>query len=269
MYQNVLSAIKRIFKHCNHASIANYSAETAEFYFLRTDKIERTSYLYKGLRSYESLNNLQPFIVQDLAKERIGTSDEEIYEQGVRSYIVFPISFEKKLYASLNVSFDVADSINSEVFDLVEEISESLTLVLNQLKLQDELSEKNKDITDSITYANRIQRALYPDSTYLDKLVKTKSIIFRPRDIVSGDFYWMEKIDNSLLFAVGDCTGHGVPGAMLSMLAQSLLNQTVNEKRITEPALILKYLCMSFSHVLKRANVNIKDGFDISIVNIN
>ena len=79
----------------------------------------------------------------------------------------------------------------------------------------------------------------------------------------------MEKSGDNSLFAVEDCTGHGVPGAMLSMLAQSLLNQAVNEKRIIEPSLILKYLCVSFTHVLKRANVNLKDGIDISIVNIN
>lgn len=88
-------------------------------------------------------------------------------------------------------------------------------------------------------------------------------------DIVSGDFYWMEKSGDNLLFAVEDCTGHGVPDAMLSMLAKSLLNQAVNEKRIAEPSLILKYLCVSFTHALKRANVNLKDGIDISIVNIN
>jgi len=269
LYINVLAALKRTFKDCQQISITNYIDDTAEFNYLRNGKLDKINYSFKTLRNYHPFQSLRPVIVQDLEKDIFDPIEERLSHDGIRSYISYPIFFEKKLYASLNADFGYANAISVDVFDLIEQICESLALVLNQLKLQSELAEKNKDITDSINYANRIQKALYPDSEYLKQLVKANSIIFKPRDIVSGDFYWMEKSGDNLLFAVGDCTGHGVPGAMLSMLAQSLLNQAVNEKRILEPSLILKYLCVSFTHALKRANVNLKDGFDISIVNIN
>jgi DNA-binding NtrC family response regulator len=92
-----------------------------------------------------------------------------------------------------------------------------------------EIEEKSKSLTDSIIYARRIQDALLPESNRLEDLVTDSFIFSQPKDIVSGDFYWFEKHEDHLLIAVADCTGHGVPGALMSVVGTSLLNKIVNE----------------------------------------
>ncbi|RLD64255.1 MAG: hypothetical protein DRJ01_01555, partial [Bacteroidetes bacterium] len=86
------------------------------------------------------------------------------------------------------------------------------------LKQNNQIKEKNKDVTDSINYAQRIQTALLPSSSYIENILDDYFILYKPKDIVSGDFYWIKQINNYTLFAVADCTGHGVPGAFMSML---------------------------------------------------
>lgn len=98
-----------------------------------------------------------------------------------------------------------------------------------------ELEEKNKDITDSINYAQKIQAALMASDSFLQKNLNEYFIYYKPKDIVSGDFYWAEKSGTRFLFSVCDCTGHGVPGAFMSLLNISKLNETVNDKKITSP----------------------------------
>ncbi len=101
-----------------------------------------------------------------------------------------------------------------------------------------ELEEKNKDITDSIHYAKRIQKALMASDGILKKNLAEYFLMYKPKDIVSGDFYWAEQKDSGFMLAVCDCTGHGVPGAFMSLLNITILNETVNEKKICSPDLI-------------------------------
>jgi len=102
------------------------------------------------------------------------------------------------------------------------------------------IEEKNKDITDSITYAKRIQRALLTSESIFDRSLKEYFIFYEPKDIVSGDFYWATTAPNgNFLLLTGDCTGHGVPGAFMSLLNISMVNEIVNVRGITDPAAIL------------------------------
>ena len=122
------------------------------------------------------------------------------------------------------------------------------------------ISEKNKDITDSINYAQRIQKALLASDNLLKKNLKEYFIFFRPKDIVSGDFYWAAEKDGRFYLAVCDSTGHGVPGAFMSLLNISFLNEAITERRIVNPNEI-------FNHVRQRLIENIssdgaKDGMD-------
>jgi serine phosphatase RsbU (regulator of sigma subunit) len=100
------------------------------------------------------------------------------------------------------------------------------------------LKEKNKEITDSFHYAQRIQKALMASNHSLNKNLPDYFVLYLPKDIVSGDFYWAEETDGRFLLAVCDCTGHGVPGAFMSLLNITKLNETVREKKITTPNLI-------------------------------
>ncbi|WP_338814363.1 SpoIIE family protein phosphatase [Bernardetia sp. Wsw4-3y2] len=141
-----------------------------------------------------------------------------------------------------------------------------------ELQIQSEqLENANKHTTDSIRYALRIQEAVLPSFSDLDNLFGEKNVIvfYSPKDIVSGDFYWAKGKAKNKIIVVADCTGHGVPGAMLTMIGESLLNNIVLEKGITEPALILDALQVYFSTLFSGSVHNIRDGMDISISTIN
>jgi serine phosphatase RsbU (regulator of sigma subunit) len=130
--------------------------------------------------------------------------------------------------------------------------------------------EKNKDITDSINYAKRIQDAMLSKSEARFLNDDNFFIFYRPRDIVSGDFYWYAQFNDTLIIAAADCTGHGVPGALMSMIGSTLLNSIVNDMKILQPSHILKLLDESIQIALKQ-NVDLvsnKDGMDIAICNI-
>jgi serine phosphatase RsbU (regulator of sigma subunit) len=129
------------------------------------------------------------------------------------------------------------------------------------------LNEQNEQIKDSITYARRLQDAILPSN--LNELLPDSFILFKPRDIVSGDFYWVEKTENGVYFAVADCTGHGVPGAMVSMVGNSGLNQVIFEKETVETNEILDELSDFVESTFTKTGENVKDGMDMSICRLN
>jgi len=133
-----------------------------------------------------------------------------------------------------------------------------------------EIEENNKSMTDSINYAKLIQEAMLPEKAVLTNYFPNSLIIFRPKDIVSGDFYWFVERDNKLLIAVADCTGHGVPGSLMSMIGYSLLNEIVNVKKIREPAEILSKLNKGIRRTLKQDKTGNQrcDGMDIALCSI-
>lgn len=134
-----------------------------------------------------------------------------------------------------------------------------------------ELEEKNRDITSSIEYARRIQEAILPSKENIFNKLHKVFILYRPKDIVSGDFYWFGEKDGTKIFAVVDCTGHGVPGAFMSMIGHNLLHQIVTEKAIIDPAEILNNLHKGIQVALRQGNneINTNDGMDVSIITIN
>ncbi len=137
-------------------------------------------------------------------------------------------------------------------------------------KQRDEISSQKKEITDSIHYAKRIQNALLMQHEFANDLLGDHFILMKPKAIVSGDFYWITKIDHQLIFAVADCTGHGVPGGFMSMLGIAFLNEIVNKEKITQPALILNELRTNIITSLKQKGVSLeqKDGMDIALCNL-
>lgn len=134
-----------------------------------------------------------------------------------------------------------------------------------------ELEEKNRDITGSIVYAKRIQEAILPSKDTIYQKLNKVFILYQPKDIVSGDFYWFAEENGHKIFAVVDCTGHGVPGAFMSMIGHNLLHQIVLEKGITEPGDILNHLHKGVQDALRQGHneINTNDGMDVSIIAIN
>ena len=134
-----------------------------------------------------------------------------------------------------------------------------------------ELAEKNKDITDSIRYAKRIQEAILPPPSVIKKYLPNSFVFSKPKDIVSGDFYWVEhKVDN-VLFAAVDCTGHGVPGAFMSIVGYDILGQALTETDSVSPAQLLDRLNRGVSETLKQASddIKVRDGMDVALCMLN
>ncbi|MGZ3862871.1 MAG: two-component regulator propeller domain-containing protein [Bacteroidia bacterium] len=140
--------------------------------------------------------------------------------------------------------------------------------VVEAVKLQ--LEEKNKDITDSINYAKRIQEAILPSQAAIFKNFPEAFIYYKPKDIVSGDFYWFSEVGEYYFVAAVDCTGHGVPGAFMSLIASTLLNDIVNEKKITQPSEILQTLNNRIIEALKqdKDDSSSRDGMDMAICRV-
>jgi serine phosphatase RsbU (regulator of sigma subunit) len=132
------------------------------------------------------------------------------------------------------------------------------------------LERKNRDITDSIQYAQRIQNSVLQEPTLLQKLIPNSFLLFLPKDIISGDFYWWADLVDAYVLAVADCTGHGVPGAFMSLLGANLLNKVVKEYGITEPSAILQSLNTQLQHTFNQNNTfeQSLDGMDIAICTI-
>ncbi|MCW3086565.1 MAG: protein serine/threonine phosphatase [Bacteroidetes bacterium] len=135
------------------------------------------------------------------------------------------------------------------------------------LKEQNEIiEEKNKSITDSINYAKRLQNAILPSREIVTNILPEHFILYQPKDIVSGDFYWVSHHDTKFMIAAVDCTGHGVPGALLSIVGHSAINQTVNELGITQPAKVLDSMNTLIKKILHQdKGSDIRDGMDMAL----
>ncbi len=142
---------------------------------------------------------------------------------------------------------------------------------INKQKAQ--IEEQNQEITDSVHYAERIQQALLVNMTNLDEFFRESFIFHLPRDIVSGDFYWYTQQKDEIVLAVVDCTGHGVPGAFMTIIANDALNQIVNDNKITEPKRILEELDTKVQVSLNQQNGrkegSTNDSMDLMIANFN
>lgn len=133
--------------------------------------------------------------------------------------------------------------------------------------LKKEIEEKHFNVTQSIKYALRIQRAILPAEDFFKQLLPDSFVLYKPKDIVSGDFYWVGEFNDKILFSVIDCTGHGVPGAFMSMLGSSMLNQALIEHEITKPSEILSYLSNAVQKYLHHSIEGsvVKDGMDLAV----
>ncbi len=148
--------------------------------------------------------------------------------------------------------------------------NKKLVTLNNEVHRQrNQLLEKNQAITDSILYASRIQSALLTSEHYIKRFIPEFFIINQPKDIVSGDFYWSYHQDGKMYFMCADCTGHGVPGAFMSLLGINFLNEIVIEKRITSPELVLNELRKEIILSLnQQGNTETQDGMDCTFCNI-
>jgi PAS domain S-box-containing protein len=137
--------------------------------------------------------------------------------------------------------------------------------ITERVKAQKLIEEQKESITDSIQYAKRIQQAILPNQKMLDNYFSDHFIYFKPRDIVSGDFYWMSEVDDKLVLMAADCTGHGVPGAFMSMLGVSFLNEIVTKQNCQKASFILNKLRDQIISALSQSGNKANDGMDVAL----
>lgn len=187
-------------------------------------------------------------------KSRTWTLDEQNFAASLADTIALVLEQHERLKTDkLKEAYAQLELINQEV-----------------IKQKEEIEENAKNLTESIKYAKRIQQNILPTKEVLNSLFKNYFVIFRPRDIVGGDFYWVAGHENKRIVVVADGTGHGVPGAFLTMIGNILLNQIVNEKKILRPADILYWLHIGVRQTLKQdvEDSTSRDGMDVTLVTI-
>lgn len=151
---------------------------------------------------------------------------------------------------------------------LLQSIGSATAIALSNIKAYNIIEQKNKEVTDSIRYAQTIQESMLPTEKEIKRSVGDHYVIYQPKDIVSGDFYWIGYSEGFQYAAVADCTGHGVPGAFMSMVGSSLLREILYEKEITSPADMLEYLDDEIRRSLRQTGEegSNTDGMDIVLI---
>lgn len=183
-------------------------------------------------------------------------------------YPYTPLSNEDVLgHALVKMRYELAE--NERILEQkVKERTAEVVRQKEEIERQSEkLEELYKDVTDSIRYAKRLQDSILPQSSLIERLLPESFVLFKPKDIVSGDFYWVSETEDKVLFSAVDCTGHGVPGAFMSLIGANALNQIINEKE-HEPANILNKLNKLSSEALNKSEEGrdkVRDGMDLAL----
>lgn len=186
------------------------------------------------------------------------------------AYIVYFLLFILLIYIIIRLAIRRVKLQKEELEKIVQERTHEIAEQNHLLEHQKaEIEEKTNDIVDSIKYAKRIQNTILPGEDKLSKIFDHDHfVLYKPKDIVSGDFYWAARFENKSIFSAIDCTGHGVPGAFVSIVGFNALNRTVNEFKLRQPAAILDKLTELVVDTFSQSETNIKDGMDIGLCSI-
>jgi PAS domain S-box-containing protein len=169
----------------------------------------------------------------------------------------------KKLWAVLNISPILDYGLNPQGYIVI------ITDITELKETQHQLAQKNREVTDSINYARRIQEGVLPSDRLIRELLSESFVLYLPKDIIAGDFYWIEVSGDCVLFAAADCTGHGVPGAMVSVVCNNALHRSVREFGLTDPGKILDKTRELVIETFEKSDRNVQDGMDISFCSWN
>ncbi len=256
----------------NYEAITMARAKMAEIFKLQGNYKMATAFYEQYIQERDSLYSLEN-------KEKI-QSLEKKYESEKKSLEIAMLKKDKAIHeeaiviknqqiylltAGIFGAFIIA-FIGFRSFNNRKKAIELLEIRNNLIEEKQSLLEShNKEIKDSIAYAKTIQKSLLPPDFLVKSYFKDAFIFYKAKDIVSGDFYWTEKIGDLKLIAVIDCTGHGVPGAMISVIAHSILNRVAREFKFIDPGLFLDKLNQLFLAELDTENTLLNDGMDISL----
>jgi len=193
------------------------------------------------------------------------------------AYFLYIIGFIIFVYTVIRLSLRRVKQQNIKLEGIIEERTKEVVVQKYAAEEQRDIAEsqklllevKNKEILDSISYAKRLQEAILPSEKLVQKYFPNSFVYYKPKDIVAGDFYWMEELINEeILFAVADCTGHGVPGAMVSVVCSNALDRTVKEFGFTNPGKVLDKVTDLVIDTFEKSDEEVRDGMDIGLCKI-
>ncbi len=243
------------------------SLEMYENYMSIKDSIKGEEFLFEVQRQeYEFQFNKK----QELAKAEQNKKDELSKEASDKKNIIL-IAFLSFSILVIVFSLFVIKRLkhtkkqNKIINQQSEVVEKQKVKVINAYK---QLETKNKEVVDSIVYANRIQTAILPREKMIKETLKDAFILYKPKDIVAGDFYWIEKRKDTILFAAADSTGHGVPGAIVSVICNYALNRSLKEFNLIKPGEILDKTREIVVSEFERSDEQVKDGMDIALCSL-
>ncbi|TAD97066.1 MAG: hypothetical protein EAZ97_13045 [Bacteroidetes bacterium] len=221
--------------------------------------------------SHWCIEKKEEIVINNFEKEysKYGTFDPNITDFP-RSIIYLPLIVEEELIGILTVQSFHKNAYSEEHINILRALGTYISIALDNSVTYGKLNSANKiieakteHIVSSIRYAERIQQAILPEKSVIKACIPEFFIVFKPKDIVSGDFYWFKRSEKYSYISVNDCTGHGVPGAFMSMIGNTLLNEIVNQKSNITPAELLEQLHIGIRKALKQENSLNDDGMDI------
>jgi len=267
---NQPEALKPILDFEYNSLIFNYSAMNVDVghttrysYFLEGYDKKWSDWTTKTEKEYTNLQE-GDYVFHVKAKTIYNHESKE----GIYAFEILPPWYRTWLayVGFILAAFALVYLIVTQYTKYLREVIREKTAEITEQK--DEIEKKNQEITASIKYAERIQKAVVPSHEKAQEYLPDHFIMWRPRDIVSGDFWWMTQKNGVVVIVAADCTGHGVPGAFLSMLGISFLNEIVNKSDITTANVILDQLRRHVKTTLKQTGKEgeAKDGMDIALV---
>ncbi|MDD4745951.1 MAG: SpoIIE family protein phosphatase [Salinivirgaceae bacterium] len=279
LYKERYESVIRLF--ADYAFLCTANGKIKELHFAQDFKSKASEILVEDVLN-ETLHKDQEFLkeARDTIRSKIRTTFPiTILIQGERRLYEFVIDYfddETALIFGKNISEPLLTENSSESY-MTELINSRFAQTIHEkhslAKENVKLSSINRDLLDSITYARKIQRAIFPDIQDFKQVFHDSFILFQPRDLVSGDLYWFDNYEDTKVIAVVDCTGHGVPGAFIAVLSYSLLNKILSENNVMfkQPSELLSELHFELTRVLNHDKElsEISDGMDIGLCLIN
>ncbi|HXB13454.1 MAG TPA: SpoIIE family protein phosphatase, partial [Bacteroidia bacterium] len=241
--------------------------ETGNFVFI-LDAVGKVEWANE---SFTRINNIT---LEELKKQKGETIYELSNTPDIRNIIETAVREKKTMVYESHIHDKDGKSIwgsstLTPTFDSTGKLKKMIivdTDITERKKDEEIIKEKNKDITDSIRYAKRLQDATMPPIKQIKNFLPDFFVLYKPKDIVAGDFYWIKKQGETVFVAAADCTGHGVPGSLVSIVCSNALNRAVKEFGLTETGLILDKTRELVVETFEKSQSNVQDGMDISLI---
>jgi len=269
--KTIIAQLDEINKHQVNLNVLNENVKIkAQELIVQQELLENeTRHLIEVQKEYKKIENVLKTkeLVVGLQGQRINDQGNEIVSKSDKIE-------EQKSIIWLSILFlSVVSTLGIMAYRSYR-VKKASNILISQQKGEIEqqhyiLEEQHSEITDSMNYAKRIQEAILPPMLLINRHLPDSFVLYQPKDIVAGDFYWMERVGDTVIFAAADCTGHGVPGAMVSVVCHNAMNRAVREFKLIEPHHILDKTRDIVVETFEQGGEEVRDGMDIALCTLN